>query len=124
MIKHIFAVVASLLVWVGRKTGLTYNEVNILVYYLLIPLSWTIMFDCAVKKPCTTAALAFTWLGIFIATRHTFSEWCDWAFQDSVDFLNWFNRWGGNYVLNSVIICVLGPLVVYGVLIYLLISRT
>lgn len=124
IVQGIFSIVANSLLWVGRMTGLTYNEVNILVYSLLIPLSWTIMFDCIIKKPYTTAALSFIWLGIFIATRHTFREWCDWAFQDSVDFLNWFNRWGGNYVLNSVIICVLVPLVVYGVLIYLLMNKT
>lgn len=119
-IQKIFNIVAQSLLWIGDKTGLTYNEVNILLYYLIIPLSWTIMFDCWIKKPFTTGALAFTWLGIFIATRHTFREWCDWAFQDSVDFLNWFNRWGGNYVLNSVIICVVVPLVIYGILIWLL----
>ena len=113
IIQKIFKTVADSLIWVGCKTGLTYNEVNILLYYLIIPLSWTTMFDCWVKKPYTTAALAFTWLGIFIATRHNFREWCDWAFQDSVDFLNWFNRWGGNYVLNSVIICVAIPLIIY-----------
>lgn len=124
IVQGIFSIVANSLLWVGRMTGLTYNEVNILVYSLLIPLSWTIMFDCIIKKPYTTAALSFIWLGIFIATRHTFREWCDWAFQDSVDFLNWFNCWGGNYVLNSVIICVLVPLVVYGVLIYLLMNKT
>ena len=113
IIQKIFKIVADSLIWVGCKTGLTYNEVNILLYYLIIPLSWTTMFDCWVKKPYTTAALALTWLGIFIATRHNFREWCDWAFQDSVDFLNWFNRWGGNYVLNSVIICVAIPLIIY-----------
>ena len=124
MIKHVFAIVANSLLWIGRKTGLTYNEVNIVFYYLLIPLSGTIMLDCLIHHPYSTAALLFTWLGIFIATRHTFREWCDWAFQDSVDFLNWFNRWGGNYVLNSVIICVLVPLIVYSILIYLLATRT
>ena len=123
MIRQTFAIVANLLLWIGRKTGLTYNEVNILVYYLLIPLSWTVMLDFLIRKPYSTAAVLFTWLGIFIATRHTFREWCDLAFKDSVDFLNWFNRWGGNYVLNSVIICVLVPLLIYGVLLYLLITK-
>ena len=104
-------------------TGLTYNEVNILVYYLLIPLSWTVMVDCLIRKPYATAGLLAIWAGIFIATRHNFREWCDWAFKDSVDFLNWFNCLGGNYVLNSVIICVVVPLIVYGILIYLLVSR-
>ena len=124
VVQNIFAIVASSLLWIGRKIGLTYNEVNIVFYYLLIPLSWTIMLDCLIMKPYGTSALLFTWFGISIATRHTFREWCDWAFQDSVDFLNWFNRWGGNYVLNAVIICVLVPLFVYGILIYLLITRT
>lgn len=122
MVKQVFTVVANSLLWIGQKTGLTYNEVNILIYYLFIPLSWTIMVDCMINKPYTSAALAFTWLGIFIATRHTFREWCDWAFRDSVDFLNWFNRLGGNYVLNSVIICFIVPLMIYGILIYLLMS--
>ena len=120
MIKQTFAVVANSLLFIGKKTGLTYNEVNILVYYLLIPLSWTVMFDCWLGLPITSAALMCVWIGIFIATRHTFREWCDQAFQDSVNFLNWFNRWGGNYVLNSVIICVLLPLFIYGILIWLL----
>ena len=120
MIKQTFAVVANSLLFIGKETGLTYNEVNILVYYLLIPLSWSVMFDCWIGLPITSAALMCVWIGIFIATRHTFREWCDRAFQDSVNFLNWFNRWGGNYVLNSVIICVLLPLLVYGVLIWLL----
>ena len=123
VVQNIFAIVASSLLWIGRKIGLTYNEVNIVFYYLLIPLSWTIMLDCLIMKPYGTSALLLIWLGILIATRHTFREWCDWAFQDSVDFLNWFNRWGGNYVLNSVIICVLVPLFVYGILIYLLMTR-
>ena len=120
MIKQTFAVVANSLLYIGKKTGLTYNEVNILVYYLLIPLSWTVMFDCWLGLPITSAALMCVWIRIFIAIRHTFREWCDQAFQDSVNFLNWFNRWGGNYVLNSVIICVLLPLFIYGILIWLL----
>lgn len=123
MIRHIFVSVANSLLWIGRKTGLTYNQVNILVYYLLIPMSWTIMLDFRLKTFYTTAALMLIWFGIFIATRHIFREWCDRAFKDSVGFLNWFNRWGGNYVLNSVIICVLVPLVVYGILIYLLVMH-
>lgn len=93
MIIQTFALVANSLLFIGKKTGLTYNEVNILVYYLLIPLSWAIMFDFWLGLPIMTVALLLVWLGIFIATRHTFKEWCDWAFQDSVDFLNWFNRW-------------------------------
>ena len=120
MLKAVFAVVAHSLDYVARKTGLSYNEVNILVYYLLIPLSWTVMLDFWLGQPYTTAALLLVWFGIGIATRHNFREWCDFAFKDSVDFLNWFNRRGGNYILNSVIICVVVPLIVYSLLACLL----
>lgn len=121
MIRAVFALVAYSLLRVGRWTGLTYNEVNILVYYLLIPLSWAVMLDCWLRIPVTSAAVLLVWVGIFIATRHRFREWCDRAFMVSVDFLNWFNRWGGNYVLNSVIICVVIPILIYGSLIWLLV---
>lgn len=123
MVKRIFRWVADGLLWIARRTGMTYNEVNILVYYLLIPLSWTIMFDVLIGAGVTTTALLLVWLGIYIGARHNFREWCDRTFKKSVDFLNLFNRWGGNYVLNSVIICVLTPLIVYGVLAYLLITQ-
>ena len=122
MTKSIFDIVAQLLDRIGRKCGLTYNEVNILVYYLLIPLSWCIMLDCFWGFPITTFILIFIWVGIFIATRHIFQEWCDLRFQESVDFLNWFNRLGGNYILNSVIICVVIPLIIYIGLTILLIN--
>ncbi len=121
MTQSIFYIVAKSLYRIGCKCGLTYNEVNILVYYLLIPLSWCVMLDLWLELPITSVTLIFIWIGIFIATRHIFREWCDWRFQDSVDFLNWFNRWGGNYILNSVIICVVVPLLIYAALIILLI---
>lgn len=45
----IFAVVAGVEHVIAKLTGSTYNEVNIIVYYLLIPLSWTVMIDYLTK---------------------------------------------------------------------------
>lgn len=123
-ILWIFAVVAAALMWMARKTHLTYNAINVLVYYWLIPASWTFMLDrkldCQIVTPLysgflpvLTLALCFCWIGILLATMQFFSKWCDYVFHVSVDFLNYFNRWGGNYVLNSVIICVAVPLAIY-----------
>lgn len=50
---------------------------------------------------------------IGILKRNSFRQWCDNLFMLSVKFLNWFNRFGGNYVLNSVVICVFIPIAVY-----------
>jgi len=119
-VDKIFISVADALIWTGKKTGMTYNEVNVIIYYLLIPLSWTVMLDCMLRFPVSTTILLCVWAGIFIATHDRFGEWCDKVFMRSVDFLNRFNRWGGNYTLNSVIICVLIPVIVYGILLWLL----
>ena len=120
IVSSIFRKVAVALYNGASAIGITYNEINIIVYYLLIPLTWTIMFDFYIGTPITTYALIFIWFGIKIGTWGRFREWSDWAFMRSVDFLNYFNRWGGNYVLNSVIICVLVPILIYVGLILLL----
>lgn len=120
MITLTFRLVATVLYNIGIMFGLTYNEVNILTYYLLIPLTWTIMLDICIGLPLSTDALLYTWIGIRIGTWGHFREWSDWAFMRSVDFLNYFNRWGGNYVLNSVIICVVIPIIIYAGLVVLL----
>ena len=123
MIQRIFTRVAVALYNGAMRIGITYNEINILVYYLLIPLTWTIMVDILIGIPLTTMALLCVWAGICIGTWGRFTAWCDWAFMRSVDLLNYFNRWGGNYVLNSVVICVVVPVLVYlGLIVWLIVS--
>lgn len=121
MTQKIFNAVAIFLNSTSQKLKITYNEINIIVYYLLIPLSWAIMVDFIIGTPITTPMFLCIWIGIIIATHHYFKEWCDWIFQDSVKFLNYFNRFGSNYILNSVIICVIIPILIYLGLILLLV---
>ena len=123
IISSIFRKVADVLIYGASVMDITYNEINIIVYYLLIPLTWTIMLDFYIGTPITTYTLIFIWFGIKIGTWGRFREWSDWAFMCSVDFLNYFNRWGGNYVLNSVVICVFVPILVYVGLILLVLTK-
>lgn len=120
----VFAIVAAGLLWLARKSHLTYNAINVLVYYWLVPATWTFMIDwkldCQITTPFAesffpilTVLLCAAWIGIILATAKHFSKWCDEVFDASVDFLNYFNRWGGNYELNSVIICVAIPIIIY-----------
>lgn len=95
IVSTIFRKVADALYKGASTMGITYNEINIIVYYLLIPLTWTVMLDCRIGTPITTYALIFIWMGIKIGTWGRFRKWSDWAFMRSVDFLNYFNRWGG-----------------------------
>lgn len=131
-ILWIFAVVASGLMRMARKMHLTYNAINVLIYYWLVPATWTFMIDWKVDChlttpmfgvffPILTVVLCAAWVGIILATCKFFGKWCDYVFEASVDFLNYFNRWGGNYVLNSVIICVAIPIIIYLLLTLMLI---
>ena len=114
----IFAVVAGLEHIIAKLTGATYNEVNIIVYYLLIPLSWAVMVDYITKLPFLTPMYLLAWAIVLWKDPMKFRDRCDWAFMKSVDFLLWFKRIGWNYIVSSVIICVVVPVFIYIELIY------
>lgn len=114
IMEKAFLLVANSLEWAAKKIGLTYNELNIIVYYLILPLTWTVMTDILIGWPVVTPLLALSWGLIFFLKRKDFPAWCDDTFRRSVDFLLWFRRIGWSYTVSSVIICVVLPLLVYG----------
>ena len=118
----IFAMVAGVEHVIAKLTGSTYNEVNIIVYYLLIPLSWAVMIDYLTKLPFISLLFALAWIIFLWKDPMKFRDRSDWAFIKSVDFLLWFKRFGWNYVVSSVIICVAIPILIYVELIYAIIN--
>ena len=121
-ILGIFGIVAASLRLMAKVLHMTYNEINIIVYYLIIPLSWCIMLDYIMGLPITTPIWILLWVYIFWSKRKFFRQWCDVAFQLSVDFLLKFQRIGWNYWVASVIIGVVVPLIFYVVLILLMVN--
>ena len=114
----IFAIVAGVEHVIAKVTGLTYNEVNIIIYYLLIPLSWAVMIDFITMLPLLSPMYIVGWIVFLWKDPMRFRDRCDWAFGKSVDFLLWFKKIGWNYIVSSVIICVVVPALVYAELIY------
>ena len=123
MINKCFQFVASALYFIAQNLGLSYNDINIIVYYLIVPLTWTVMIDFLIKAPITTILLVTAWLVILTVHHNNFRHWCDWAFKKSVDFLLWFKHIGWDYYLSSVLICVVVPLIIYAALIIALIKH-
>ena len=113
-----FWFVANSLNRIAYNTNTTYNEVNIIVYYLIIPLTWAAMADIIIGYPVFVILTILVWSIIFYKTRNCFREWCDVGFRKSQDFLFCFKRIGWNYIVASVIICVIVPLIIYGFLIW------
>ena len=107
-----FNIVALALLKTAQRLHTTYNAINIIVYYLLVPLVWTVMLDFKLQQPITTTLLVAVWTVLIIATRHHFLAWCDRAFKLSQQFLLLFQRIGWNYVVSSVIICVILPILI------------
>ena len=122
MNNKIFKIVASLLSFIADKTRLTYNEINIMVYYLLIPFSWLCLLDVIFNFHYLKVAFVIFTFGFFVGCRN-FKSYSDWLFDKSVSFLNYFNRYGSNYVASSVWICVSLPIVIYAVLIFLILKK-
>ena len=114
----IFAIVAGIEHIIAKFTGLTYNEVNIIVYYLIIPLTWTLMIDYLTEMPFLTPMIIIGWIIFLWKDQMKFRDRCDWAFDKSVDFLLYFKKIGWNYIVSSVIICVVVPVLIYVELIY------
>lgn len=119
MIKKIFKLVADFLLKIAEQTGLTYYEINILVYYFFIPFTWFIMLDIIFNWHYLTVGFIVFSIGFFVGCRD-FKKYSYWAFYKSVDFLNYFNKFGSNYYASSVWICVSIPIVIYVILFFLI----
>ena len=101
----------------GSLLGRTYNEMNVIVYYGIIPLSWMLMIDYVFSIHWFTFGFTCFVLGV-LSSCGRFAHYCDKVFAKSVDFLLAFNRFGFNYTSVSVWICVAVPLAIYGILGY------
>ncbi len=118
VVLPIFTVVAGVEYLIASVMGATYNEVNIVVYYMLMPLSWMVMVDYITGLPFLTPMFVIAWIVFLWKDEMRFRDRCNWAFKKSVDFLLWFKRIGWNYYVSSVIICVVVPALIYIELIY------
>ena len=121
MNRIIFRIVAGTLWLLGRLTGFTYNEMNIIVYYFVIPYSWLLLLD-AILGFHYCAIIGGVFYFLFWLAIKNFRSFSDDLFDLSVRFLNSFNKYGSNYVASSVWICVTIPMLIYGFFICYLIK--
>lgn len=105
----IFYIVYQALEWLSSITGLSYEEVNIIVYYTLAPLIFFALVDKILGKPIFL--LAFSTFLIATGTQvRDFSLFSEQLFDWSVRFLLGFSHLGIGYDKASVLVCVLLPI--------------
>jgi len=111
MIRTIFELVANVLYNGARMLGITYNELNIIVYIILIPLVWAYMIDKTYRFHRFKIAYLVIVLPFFIGG--TFENNCDAMFMLCQLFLCLFYPIGINYTEASVIFCVIAPILIH-----------
>jgi hypothetical protein len=122
LITLIFNLTANFLKFLASKSGFTYNQVNVIIYYIIIPFSWCLLLDLLFNWIyCSVVFFIFS-IGFATGCRD-FKSFSDWLFLKSVGFLNYFNRFGSNYYKSSVWICVSIPISIYLLLFYLIFTK-
>ncbi|MEM8522301.1 hypothetical protein [Flavobacterium sp. PL12] len=122
LFHQIFMIIMGSLMAIAAVFGTTYNVVNILVYYILMPSSWIYLIS---KKTSIWINILSIIAIIAFALLPDLRKNCDYFFKKSVDFLNWSATvFNSNYIDMSVYICVVAVAIVYLILILLTLPKS
>ena len=110
--SFVFHIISSAFRRVAEVTGFSYEEINIIIYFFLIPAFFFFLIDRIVKRYVCSAIFLILSVGFFFFIP-SFDEFSDYLFERCVDFLLWFSVVGWNYTVASVVICVILPLLVF-----------
>ena len=109
--NKIFIIIRDLLVTISQLTGRSYTEINIIVYYYLIPIFYLSIIDYKIETHILKIIFLILVLLSMLLIKN-FKLFSDSLFYKSVKFLEWFKVIGWNYIVSSVIICVFIPIIV------------
>lgn len=115
LFHQIFMIVMGGLMAMASLFGTSYNVINILVYYILIPSSCIYLLSR--KTSIWINIISIIALITFLLLPDLRKN-CDYLFQMSVNFLNWTAEiFSSTYIDMSVYICIVGVNLAYLVLI-------
>lgn len=115
--ERIFYAVADNLTFFSRLFKVSYQEVNIILYFFIVPFSWIVLLDMLFGIHYLKIIFVLSSM-VFFLTIKDFRLSSFKLYNKSVDFLNYFNRYGSNYIVSSVWVCVALPIAIYWFLIY------
>jgi hypothetical protein len=117
VINGIFEIVKRALESISEITGLSYNEVNVVVYYAIVPLIYVWLGDRILKRHTLKICFLTGWTLLLLFVPD-FEAFADVVFYMSAGILEAFAFLGLGYVGASVLICVVVPLAVFVVLLH------
>ena len=108
--KIVFILVRDLLIYFSKLTNRSYNETNIIIYYYTIPFIYLVIFDYKLDMHIFKLVFLIAVL-ISLMLIQDFTYFSDQLFVKSVKFLKSFQILGWDYIVSSVIICVIVPII-------------
>ncbi len=117
--EYLFQIVYRFLKFLEKISGFSYEEINIIIWFILIPLSWMFLLDKIMQKHYFKA-VAIIILIFAVLYIDDFEHFSKITFNTAVQFLNTFNAIGSTYKASSVVICIFIPVLIY----WILISKT
>jgi hypothetical protein len=112
---NIFRFVEKSLRQLSGRLNLTYETVNVLTYYIALPLVYAVLGDAIMQFHVFKLVWVCTTLLILLPVNRLRKK-SEIIFRGSVIFLESFGSVGLDYVQASVLICVIVPIVVLLVL--------
>lgn len=103
-----FDLTVKVLLFIGKVFHLSYNAVNIIIWYMIFPMFWMAILDYKFHRILFVPIWLLLCLGLGYVQRKKINRFCDLLFRLSQEFIHSF----GNYYLWSVIICLLIPLLI------------
>lgn len=103
-----FDLTVKVLLFIGKVFHLSYNAVNIIIWYMIFPMFWMAILDYKFHRILFVPIWLLLCLGLGYVQRKKINRFCDLLFRLSQEFILSF----GNYYLWSVIICLLIPLLI------------
>ncbi|PCJ64532.1 MAG: hypothetical protein COA58_12380 [Bacteroidetes bacterium] len=107
--NFIFQIVYKILMLIASIFGLTYHEVNIIVYFIVIPGIFMYLLGRITNKKWLFAGFILI-ISFSLYIIPDFRYFSTYLFKQSVDFLNSFVFLGLNYIQASVVVCVILPI--------------
>lgn len=115
----LFDSIVQLFQYICKLTGLQYSELNILVYCLLIPLSWAVIVVFRHRKYLLLLALHIVSVYFYLSFRGELNIWSRQFYAKNVAYLEFFGKnTPQGYVYISLVIGLLVPFLMYGLLLF------
>ena len=116
--KKIFKLTMDSLSFLAKKIGISYVGINVIIWFYIIPLTWAIMGDIILKEYILIYIFSI-YFTISLIIYWIIGPYSAFLFLKAVQFLDFFSKFKINYVMSSVIFCLIVPVIIYTILILL-----